>query len=108
MPVDRQAERSKRTHRSGGIAGRRNEATAIRDRKSRRRNYTARFHGEHSMTQQSTSAPPTKPAGGSDAVRKHREYLFPAVTMFYKEPIALTRGEGAYVWDDQGNRYLDC
>jgi len=28
--------------------------------------------------------------------------------MYYKEPIALVRGEGMYVWDDQENRYLDC
>ena len=47
-------------------------------------------------------------AGSSQAVRKHKEYLFPAVTMYYKEPIALERGEGEYVWDDQGNKYLDC
>ena len=44
----------------------------------------------------------------SDAVRKHKEFLFPAVSMYYKEPIALVKGEGPYVWDDQGNRYLDC
>ncbi|MBK9155658.1 MAG: aspartate aminotransferase family protein [Chloracidobacterium sp.] len=44
----------------------------------------------------------------SDAVRKHREFLFPAVANYYQEPIALVRGEGEYVWDDQGNRYLDC
>lgn len=44
----------------------------------------------------------------SDVVRKHKEYLFPAVSMYYKEPIALTRGEGPYVWDDAGNRYLDA
>ena len=44
----------------------------------------------------------------SDAVRKHKEFLFPAVAMYYQEPIALTKGEGEYVWDDQGNRYLDC
>src|SRR5437762_10748159 len=44
----------------------------------------------------------------SESVRKHKEYLFPAVSMYYKEPIALARGEGAYVWDDQGNRYLDA
>lgn len=44
----------------------------------------------------------------SDAVRKHKEFLFPAVAMYYQEPIALVRGEGEYVWDDQGNRYLDC
>ena len=44
----------------------------------------------------------------SETVRKHKEYLFPAVSMYYKEPIALVRGEGAWVWDDQGNKYLDA
>ena len=44
----------------------------------------------------------------SEAVRKHKEFLFPAATMLYQDPIALTRGEGSYVWDDQGNRYLDA
>lgn len=51
---------------------------------------------------------PKHESGQSDTIRKHREYLFPAVTMFYKEPIALARGEGEYVWDEAGNRYLDC
>jgi len=44
----------------------------------------------------------------SEAVRKHKEFLFPAVATYYQEPIALVKGEGEYVWDDQGNRYLDC
>lgn len=44
----------------------------------------------------------------SDAVRKHKEFLFPAVATYYEEPLALERGEGEYVWDDQGNKYLDC
>ena len=44
----------------------------------------------------------------SDAVRKHKEFLFPAVATYYQEPIALVRGEGEYVWDDQGNKYLDA
>jgi 4-aminobutyrate aminotransferase-like enzyme len=44
----------------------------------------------------------------SDAVRKHKEFLFPAVSMYYQEPIALVKGEGSYVWDDQGRRYLDA
>ncbi len=44
----------------------------------------------------------------SETVRKHREFLFPAVATYYQEPIALVRGEGLYVWDDAGNRYLDC
>src|SRR4051812_35906589 len=44
----------------------------------------------------------------SDAIRKHKEFLFPAVATYYQEPIALVKGEMEYVWDDQGNRYLDC
>jgi 4-aminobutyrate aminotransferase-like enzyme len=44
----------------------------------------------------------------SESVRRHREYLFPAVSMYYQEPIALLRGEGAHVWDDTGKKYLDC
>ena len=44
----------------------------------------------------------------SEAVRKHRQFLFPAVSMYYQEPIALARGEGHYVWDDAGRRYLDA
>ncbi len=44
----------------------------------------------------------------SETVRKHREFLFPAVAMYYQEPIALVRGEGHHVWDDQDNKYLDC
>jgi 4-aminobutyrate aminotransferase-like enzyme len=44
----------------------------------------------------------------SDAVRKHKEFLFPAVATYYQEPIALVKGEAEHVWDDQGNKYLDC
>ena len=53
------------------------------------------------------SQPETKSAL-SDAIRKHKEFLFPAVATYYQEPLAIVRGEGEYVWDDQGNRYLDC
>ncbi len=44
----------------------------------------------------------------SEAVRKHKEFLFPAVATYYQEPIALVRGEGFHVWDDKDNKYLDC
>jgi 4-aminobutyrate aminotransferase-like enzyme len=44
----------------------------------------------------------------SEAVRKHKEFLFPAVATYYQEPVALVKGEGEYVWDDAGNKYLDC
>jgi 4-aminobutyrate aminotransferase-like enzyme len=39
--------------------------------------------------------------------RKHEEYLFPSVTNYYKEPLVIDRGEGAYVFDPEGNKYLD-
>jgi 4-aminobutyrate aminotransferase-like enzyme len=42
------------------------------------------------------------------AIDKHKEFLFPAVATYYQDPIALVKGEGEYVWDDQGNRYLDA
>ncbi len=44
----------------------------------------------------------------SETIRKHKEFLFPAVATYYQEPLALVRGEGFYVWDDQGQKYLDC
>src|SRR5258707_5385096 len=44
----------------------------------------------------------------SESIRKHKEFLFPAVTTYYQEPLALVRGEGFHVWDDRGDKYLDC
>ena len=52
--------------------------------------------------------PTTEKTTVSEAVRKHKEFLFPAVATYYQEPVALVRGKGEYVWDDAGNRYLDC
>ncbi|HEX8341595.1 MAG TPA: aspartate aminotransferase family protein [Tepidisphaeraceae bacterium] len=42
------------------------------------------------------------------AVAKHREYIWPAVAMYYAEPIAIDHGQGHYVWDDRGQKYLDA
>ncbi|MFN0122361.1 MAG: aminotransferase class III-fold pyridoxal phosphate-dependent enzyme, partial [Blastocatellia bacterium] len=44
----------------------------------------------------------------SDSIDKHREFMFPAVTMNYQDPVALERGAGMHVWDESGNKYLDC
>ena len=53
-----------------------------------------------------TQAEQTSPL--KSAIQKHKEFLFPAVATYYQEPVALVKGEGEYVWDDQGNKYLDC
>src|SRR5215813_10549677 len=51
----------------------------------------------------------TEPAAvPSETVRKHKEFLFPAVANYYQEPLALVKGEGFHVWDDKGDKYLDC
>ena len=44
----------------------------------------------------------------SETVKKHKEFLFPAVATFYQEPLPLVRGSGMYVWDEKGDQYLDC
>lgn len=48
---------------------------------------------------------PVQPSTLSPATAKlFEKYVVPNYTRF---PVALVRGEGSYVWDDQGRRYLD-
>jgi 4-aminobutyrate aminotransferase-like enzyme len=42
-----------------------------------------------------------------DVVKKHRDYLFPCVTNYYKKPLVADRASMQYIWDLEGNRYLD-
>jgi len=42
-----------------------------------------------------------------EILAKHKEYLFPSVVNYYKEPLAIDRGEGLYIYDPEGNKYLD-
>src|SRR5262249_18882900 len=37
-----------------------------------------------------------------------RDFLVPCVYHFYQRPPVLVRGEGAYLFDAGGRRYLDC
>jgi len=34
--------------------------------------------------------------------------LGPKMTTFYREPVEIVRGEGVWLWDAGGRRYLDC
>jgi 4-aminobutyrate aminotransferase len=46
--------------------------------------------------------------GGAGALlARHREVMPNWLALYYKEPIELVRGEGQFVWDGAGNRYLD-
>lgn len=43
-----------------------------------------------------------------DLVARRRALLGPNVSTFYDEPVHLVRGEGVWLWDAEGRRYLDC
>jgi alanine-glyoxylate transaminase/(R)-3-amino-2-methylpropionate-pyruvate transaminase len=38
---------------------------------------------------------------------KQEKYLWPNHLLYYAEPLVLDHGDGLYVWDVDGNRYLD-
>jgi 4-aminobutyrate aminotransferase len=42
-----------------------------------------------------------------EVIRKHKEYLWPAVFNYYQQPLVADRGSMQYVWDVEGRRYLD-
>src|SRR5438132_8589115 len=42
-----------------------------------------------------------------EVIRKHKEYLWPAVTNYYHQPLVADRGQMQYVWDLEGKKYLD-
>src|SRR5512143_2925109 len=56
----------------------------------------------------STISETKNPSPVSSSVReKHKDFLFPSVTNYYKEPVVLESGKGMYLKDLDGNRYLD-
>ena len=36
-----------------------------------------------------------------------KEFLFPAVFHYFKEPLVVSHAKDQYVWDVDGNQYLD-
>jgi 4-aminobutyrate aminotransferase len=42
-----------------------------------------------------------------ELLARHRQVLPDWLALYYDEPIAIVDGEGRYVWDAEGNRYLD-
>jgi 4-aminobutyrate aminotransferase-like enzyme len=55
-----------------------------------------------SMTMQ-----PKQATRSEEVVRKHKEYIWPAVTNFYKEPLVADHASMQHVWDVEGRKYLD-
>ena len=44
----------------------------------------------------------------NDLIDRRQAVLGPNVPTFYEEPVHLIKGEGVWVWDKDGQKYLDC
>src|SRR5271166_1035153 len=42
-----------------------------------------------------------------EIILANQQYLYPSVFHYYKEPLVVTRAKNQYVWDIDGNQYLD-
>src|SRR5712664_1003608 len=50
---------------------------------------------------------PKQTTRSEEVIRKHKEYIWPAVTNFYQQPLVADHGSMQYVWDVEGRKYLD-
>jgi 4-aminobutyrate aminotransferase-like enzyme len=54
-----------------------------------------------------TTTPKMAESRSEEIVRKHRDFLWPAVTNYYEEPLVADHASMQYLWDIEGNKYLD-
>ncbi len=45
--------------------------------------------------------------GPEAIIKKKKEYMIPCVYHFYQEPMQLVKGQGKYLYDHKGKKYLD-
>ena len=53
-------------------------------------------------------APTAEPAGPEALLQLKQQYLVPCAYHFYSRPPQIVRGEGCYLFDSNGRRYLDA
>src|SRR5215469_7012959 len=46
-------------------------------------------------------------ARSDEIVARHKKYLWPSVTNYFQQPLVADHGEMQYLWDLDGNKYLD-
>jgi 4-aminobutyrate aminotransferase-like enzyme len=54
-----------------------------------------------------TTTPKLGETRGEEIVRKHKEFIWPAVTNYYQKPLVADHASMQYLWDIEGNKYLD-
>src|SRR5437588_13037937 len=42
-----------------------------------------------------------------EIIRKHKQYLFPSITTYFAEPLVTDHASMQFLWDADGNKYLD-
>lgn len=59
------------------------------------------------MSRPKARRPSAKKRHAAEILRKHREYLWPAVVHYYARPLVAARARMQHVWDIEGKKYLD-
>ncbi|MGB0036673.1 MAG: aspartate aminotransferase family protein [Candidatus Acidiferrales bacterium] len=54
-----------------------------------------------------TTQPKVIPTRAEEVVRKHKEFIWPAVTNYFQKPLVADHASMQYLWDIEGNKYLD-
>ncbi|MFZ0619103.1 MAG: aspartate aminotransferase family protein [Candidatus Acidiferrales bacterium] len=54
-----------------------------------------------------TTIPKTAETRSEEIVRKHKEFLWPAVTNYFEKPLVADYASMQYLWDIEGHKYLD-
>jgi 4-aminobutyrate aminotransferase-like enzyme len=54
-----------------------------------------------------TTTPKMRESRSEEIVRKHKQYLWPAVANYYQQPLVADHASMQYLWDIEGNKYLD-
>jgi 4-aminobutyrate aminotransferase-like enzyme len=54
-----------------------------------------------------TTTPKPVLSRSEEVIRKHKEFIWPAVTNYFQKPLVTDRGQMQYIWDLEGRRYLD-
>jgi hypothetical protein len=44
----------------------------------------------------------------SEVIQLRKDHIGPNAALMYAQPLHVVRGEGTYLYDNEGNRYLDC
>jgi 4-aminobutyrate aminotransferase-like enzyme len=63
--------------------------------------------GEYPFWRKMTTRPQSIGTRSEEVLRKHQEYLWPAVTNYYQHPLVANHASMQYLWDVEGKKFLD-